>query len=213
MTPDNDSIDPLRAEWTSAPPPSEREIRAIAALVREKAASVRREASARQQSGMVIAALLAVLTGLAAWRANWYWAGVGFAVCAASNLVALAVLATVAWRQSRHPDTGLSTRAYYDELAAFCDREARFLRSVKYWYALPLLAGVAIVGASIWMHTGSVGWSLLIGAIGPVLAWLGVRRMNDVEGVNALLAARRDAEHWLAEAGGLRGDRGAQDGA
>jgi hypothetical protein len=209
----DESADPLRDAWVSSPPRSDRELRAIAALVREKDRSLRMQASAYNVSGMTIAVLLATVTGLAAWRANWPLAGVGFAVCAATNLVAVVVLG-VAERRSRHrPDPGLTTRAYYASLVELCDRQVRFLRSVKYWYALPLLGGVAIVGVSIWIHTGSLVAAVLIGAVGPLLAWAGIRRMNDVDGVEELQAARREAAAWLADAGGDPAGPGDTDGA
>lgn len=196
-----ESIDALRRAWPASPGMSDREVAAIAALIREKDRSIRELTAERRSAGIVLAALMAAITLLAAFRAVWFWAQLGYGFMAASNAAAVAVYWIYHRRGRTRPDVATETHAYYEDLLRFYDRQARFLKSAKYWYVLPLLAGVMFVGLGIHIHAGDTLMALLVGVVVPVMAWLGIRYVNDVRLAGDLQARKEQLRDWLHEVG------------
>lgn len=201
MHDDSESIETLRRAWPSSGGMSDREVAAIATLIRERDRAVREVTTERNLTSLVLAALLAAMTITAAFHAVWFWAQVGYGLMAASNVVAAAVYWTYQRRTRATPDVGLSSHAYYADLLCLYDRQIRLLSTSKYWYALPLLAGVVLIGLGIWVETGAVKTAVLIGVVLPIGAWAAIRRLNDVRLIGDLQKRRRQLLDWLGEIG------------
>jgi hypothetical protein len=193
-------LEALRAAWTTGAAMSGREVRALAELVTMKERDVRHAARRRSLWNIVVSAVMGIVTGWAALHARWPLVDVGYGLCSVTCLSAAAILS---WRLRdwRAPDVGLATRAYYAELLGCYDREIRLLATVKYWYVLPLLAGIAIVGVATWNHTGSLAWGLGIGVGLTVPTWFVMWRVAEGRAVRELRAERARLEAWLHEMG------------
>jgi hypothetical protein len=180
---------------------SDSEVRMLAERIREKDRLIRASTQTENRNAFIAASLMAVVTMAAATRAQWFWAHVGFALCAASYLAAACVLWLYRRRARRRPELGLEARGYYEELVAFHDREIRFLTTAKYWYVAPILIGVALIGWGIWAETGNKITSLLVGVVIPIVGWVTIYYLNDIRTIGDLRARKHQIRQWMSEAG------------
>ena len=86
--------------------------------------------------------------------------------------------------------------AYKAALLARVDDQIRLLRSVTYWYLLPLSLPSLWQAVGVWDKSpwAAVVSLAVVGALFAFLRWL-----NITAGVGALLAARANVESMLAE--------------
>jgi hypothetical protein len=194
-------IEALRELWPSSERLSDQEIEALAAAIREKHREIHTATKAETRGGLMAAVLMGIVTVLVSWRARWMWAQIGYALCALGYITAVVVLWTYRRRERNGPELGMETRGYYDQLIAFHDRQIRFLKTAKYWYVLPVLAGVALIGWSLWVQTGNKLTSLLVGIVIPLATWFGVYYLNDVRRVGDLRAGREQLRKWISDVG------------
>lgn len=199
-------LDALRRAWTATGAMSDREVRALAELVTLKARDVRRAGRRRSVANIVVSLAMGLLTGWAALHPRWPFVGAGYGLCSVACLAAAAIL-SVRLRDWRPPEASLTTRAYYAALLEYYDREIRLLATVKYWYVLPLLAGIAIVGFATWNHSGSLAWGLGIGVGLTVPTWFVIWRVAEGRAVRDLRAERMRLQAWLDEMGVVPADQ------
>jgi hypothetical protein len=108
------------------------------------------------------------------------------------------VLGYLWWKhRGLHPlDPALDAMAYKAALLARVDDQIRLLRSLTYWYLLPLSLPSLWQAVRVWDKSpwAAVVSLAVVGALFVFLRWL-----NITAGVGALLAARANVESMLAE--------------
>jgi MFS family permease len=200
MSGSQQDLDALRQLWPAAERLPDREVQALAERIRKKDRAIRASMRAETGGGAVAASLLmGLLTAGAAARAVWFWAQIGYLLCALGCLVAFVVV----WLYRRHernsPQLGLEMREYYDQLIRFHDLQIRFLQTSKYWYVGPVLVGVALIGWSMWIETGNQITSVLVGVVIPLVAAVFIYYQNDVRAVGDLRARRAQIQEWMSD--------------
>ncbi len=167
-------------------------------LVQEKGRSFQDVVREQNRAGYLLALALGPLTALAAWKANAAIFQIGYLVLTLTLLVGC----TVTWLYHRKErslaDTGASVREYHRQLLEAYDRRICFLKSVKFWYAIPLLTGASMVLFPIWTRSGNP-WDLWMPVTLMVLVWVWMWHFNDVQRVGQVRRKRLEVEELLAQ--------------
>jgi len=152
-------------------------------LLREKQRSLRGLIWGQDLAEYILSLALAPLTALAAWKAKASIIQLGHGI-ATIMLVASAVVIWVNERRtSRFHDIDLNVLEYHRRLLQLYDRRIRFLKSVKFWYAIPLLFGVSLVMRPLFVRILPTPWGMVLFSGLLLIVWLGVWQMNDVRRV------------------------------
>jgi hypothetical protein len=167
-------------------------------LVQEKGKSFQDVVREQNRGEYLLALALGPLTALAAWKANTAIFQIGYLLLT----VTLIAGCTVTWLYHRKErslaDAGSSVREYHRQLLDVYDRRIRFLKSVKFWYAIPLLSGASMVLFPLWTRNGNL-WVLWMPVTLMVLVWVGMWHFNDVRRVGQVRRKRHEVEELLAQ--------------
>ena len=161
-------------------------------LLREKQRSLRDLIQGQNVAEYLIALILAPLTALMAWKARPAILQLGYGIVS-TELIAGSVITWLNDRRSKpFRDIKLDVREYHRRLLDFYERRIRFLKSVKFWYALPLFSGAALVLLPLAARSLPGPWGIVIIAALLLIAWIGVWHMNDVRRVGELHRRREE---------------------
>lgn len=118
------------------------------------------------------------------------------------NAVSFACVSSVIaylWWHRRHdvvPDATADAEAYHAALIAGLDRQIALLRTVPYWYLLPLYVPPLLLGVSLW-HKNPVATLVYFAVVTAVYVGIGV--LNVRTGVARLRAERARLEALYQE--------------
>lgn len=120
----------------------------------------------------------------------------------AANAVSLACVAFVAaylWWRHRHAvvlDPAASAEAYHGALIAGLDRQIALLRTVWYWYLLPLYVPPLLQAAFLWEKSRA---ATVVFLAAVTACYVGLGALNSRVGVRRLLAERARLEALYQE--------------
>lgn len=115
-------------------------------------------------------------------------------------LVASAVVIWVNERgTSRFHDIDSNVLEYHRRLLQLYDRRIRILKSVKFWYAIPLLFGVSLVMRPLFVRILPTPWGIVLFSGLLLIVWLGVWQMNDVRRVGELRRRREEVQRLIEQ--------------
>lgn len=199
MSRPQDSLDDLQRIWQEDHLRPEREDTSmIVRLVQEKQRSLQDLVRGQNLAEYILSLAFAPLTALAAWKVAEPVIQLGYVIVTATLVVA----AVVVWVNERRTRTvhqfDLSVREYQGMLLRSYDRRIRFLKGIKYWYAIPLFFGASLVTVPIALRIGPGPWGVLLPLGLMLVAWIAIWHMNDVRRV-ADLQQRKDEVQRLIE--------------
>jgi hypothetical protein len=140
----------------------------------------------------------APLTALAAWTVAEPLIQLGYLILTATLVAGTVVMWVSERRATMTHQFDLNIRENQSLLLHSYDRRIRFLKSVKYWYAIPLFFGASLVIVPIALRVLPGLWGFLL-PFGLMLgAWIAVWHMNDVRRV-ADLQQRKDEVQGLLD--------------
>lgn len=189
MTPADDELMLLWQQGTSRAPDAA-EVARLAAR-----ASMRRfdRLIARRNLGETIAAIGVLLFF------GWRLAAGDDRVANGASFGCVSFVIAYLWWQHRHEtvlDATADAGAYHAALLARLDRQTSLLRTMPYWYLLPLYVPPVLQGAALW-HKSPAGTIVFIVVVTAVYAAIGV--LNVRVGVSRLLAERARLEALYQE--------------
>jgi len=195
--------DELRELWCSQPVPAATSTEELVKLVQARTEKFDRQIRNRNLRECIAAAAVTLIFGAMAYRVDDHFSRIGFTLIAATGLWIIFFLLRYG-RASAPPDPGLDLDGYRRALVAKYDRQIWLLKSVKYWYLLPLWLGLALAnigGLRYQAHHGGLGWfSFLAPAIytaGFAFVWW----LNEVKGVGQLRTERSRVLFLTADSG------------
>jgi hypothetical protein len=189
--------DELQTVWRQNPAGKE-DLAMTIRLVQEKGRSFQDVVREQNRGEYLLALALGPLTALAAWKANAAIFQIGYLILTVT-VVAGCVVTWLYHRKERSlADTGASVREFHRQLLEVYDRRVRFLKSVKFWYAIPLLSGASMVLFPLWTRSGGP-WALWMPVTLMVLVWVWMWRFNDVRRVGQVRRKRLEVEELLAQ--------------
>jgi len=192
--------DPLQKLWREENSFQE-DFSMLSSVLKEKRQSFE-ELIAEQNKGEYTFGLpWAVITALCAWRATPGLIQFGFAGLTVTLLAASAITWWSGRRESSVPDPSLNLRDYHLALVALYDRRIRLLKSVKFWYGIPLLAGGGLVLLPAATRYFPSPWGGLLLGLALTGAWIGIWHMNDIRGVSGIEAKKAQVDELLSRLG------------
>jgi hypothetical protein len=200
MSRPQDPLDDLQRIWQEDLVQPEREDTSmIVRLVQEKQRSLQDLVRGQNLAEYILALGFAPLTALAAWIVAEPLIQLGYLILTVT-LVAGTVVMWVSERRTRTTHQfDLSVRENQRLLLHSYDRRIRLLRSVKYWYAMPLFFGASLVLIPIALRTLPGLWGILL-PFGLMLgAWIAIWHMNDVRRVGDLQQRKDEVQRLLDE--------------
>jgi hypothetical protein len=131
-------------------------------------------------AGFIVVLIYTPITAIAAWMAHSHvQMQLGFMLLTAMFIAA----AAVAWITNRKSKVlcgiDLSIRDYHRELQQLIERRIRFVKSAKYWFAVPFTVGIFLIFTPVTGLFCKKPWDILlvIGII--VLFWISVLYERD----------------------------------
>lgn len=168
-------------------------------LLREKQRSLRDLVRGQNLAEYVLSLAFAPLTALAAWKARASIIQLGYGIMT----VMLIASAVVIWVNDRgmnlFRDIDLNVAEYHRKLIRLYDRRIRFLKSVKFWYAIPLFFGASLVMLPLFVRILPSPWGILSLSGLLLAAWLGVWHMNDIRRVRELRRRREEVQKLIEQ--------------
>ena len=154
-------------------------------LVIERTRKLDRQIASRNTREVWGAVLVVLIFAVMAWRAPGLIERIGWGITSASGVWIVYYLLRTGAGPGR-PERDASVAVYTAVLEAGYDRQIRLLRTVKYWYLLPMWSGIAVAVAGQWLRTDDTGAALRgmgIVTVGFVGVWIlneryGVRRLE-----------------------------------
>ncbi|MCW5979170.1 MAG: hypothetical protein KIT09_13930 [Bryobacteraceae bacterium] len=190
--------DELQKVWQEDPTDSKgADVPMTIQLLREKHRSLRDLIWGQDLAEYVLALAFAPLTALAAWTAKASIVQAGYVIMTLMLLASTAIIWISERGIRRYPHLDVSALEFHRRLIESYERRIRFLKSVKFWYAIPLFFGASLVLLPILRHALPGPWGIvtLYGLL--LIAWLGVWHMNDVRRVGELRRRRDDVQGLL----------------
>jgi hypothetical protein len=182
------------ASSSSSPEQKEREGEEMLTMVIERTRKFDRTILLRNVRELVAAVIVTGIFAWFAWKAPSGLERIGDAITAASGVwITFYVLRFGAGPKALDP--GVNLNAYNALLRENYDRQVRLARSAKYWYLLPMYAGLAVLSLGSWLRLHGAGkspWapvvSMVIVTAACGLAWV----LNEVYAVRCLEKLKRE---------------------
>lgn len=184
------SGDELRDLWREQPAVPVRKGEDMLTLVIERTRKVDRQIAARNTREICAALLVMVVFAIMAWHAGGWIERIGWTITSASGVWIVFYLMRHGKGPGR-PDRDASVAAYTAVLAEFYDRQIRLLRSVKYWYILPMYCGIVVAALGQWLRWHDTAAKLLSMSI-VTAGCIGVAILNERYGVRRLEQLRAE---------------------
>lgn len=200
MSRPQDPVDDLQRIWQEDHAQPEREDTSmIVRLVQEKQRSLLDLVRGQNLAEYLLALGFAPLAALAAWKVAEPLVQLGYLILTATLMAGTVVM----WASERRTRVthrfDLNVRENQRLLLRSYDRRIRFLKSVKYWYAMPLFFGASLVLVPIALRILPGLWGILL-PLGLILgAWIAVWHMNDVRRVADLQQRKDEVQKLLDE--------------
>jgi len=171
----------------------------ITILLQEKRRSFHYLVQGQNLAEYMLTLALAPLTALAAWKADVLVIQLGYQILT----VTLVLGAAVIWLNDRKAHVGgkieLSVREYHEELLESYERRIRFLKSGKYWGAIPLFFGASLVILPALGRVLPSPWDIVMLSALLLVAWIGIWHMNDVRRVADLRQMKDEIQTLLEQ--------------
>lgn len=200
--------DDLRELWCSQPVDATANKEELVKLVQEKTQRFDRQIFRRNLRECIAAVVVSIIFGVFAFRATDALGRTGFIIIAAAGLWIIFFILRYG-RALAPPDPGLDLDGYRHALVEKYDRQIWLLKTVKFWYLLPLWIGLVLADAGALRyqsHHGGLGWYSFLAPViytaGFALVWW----LNEVKGVSQLRTARSRVLALAAD-NRLTGDR------
>ena len=182
------------ASSSSSPEQKEREGEEMLTMVIERTRKFDRQILLRNVREVAAALIVTGIFAWFAWKAPSGLERIGDAITAASGVwITFYVLRFGAGPKALDP--GVNLHAYHALLRGNYDRQVRLVRSAKYWYLLPMYAGLAVLSLGMWLRLHGAGqsgrpavMSMLIITVGFGFAWI----LNEVYAVRCLEKLKRE---------------------
>jgi hypothetical protein len=195
--PMNDKLNDLwrsGASSSTSPQQREKEGEEMLTMVIERTRKFDRMILLRNMREVVAAAIVTGIFAWFAWKAPSGLERIGDAITAASGVwIAFYVLRFGAGPKALDP--GVNLNAYSALLRENYDRQVRLVRSAKFWYLLPMYAGLAVVSLGLWLRLHGAGqsgrpavMSMVIITVGFGFVWI----LNEVYAVRCLEKVKRE---------------------
>jgi hypothetical protein len=184
--------DELRELWSSQPPCGETKGEDILALVQKKIRHFDRMIAVRNLLECIAAGLVAIFFGWLGLRTHDLLMRTGFLVVAAGALWIIYYLLRYG-NTSVSADPSQNLVDYTRALVGRYDHQIRLLKSVKYWYLLPMYVGLLITSAALSLDrakAGRLGWGDLAIPALYTAVFAGVWWLNEVAAVGRLRKQR-----------------------
>jgi hypothetical protein len=161
-------------------------------IVLQKMEKFDRKVHTRNRSEVIVAGLTAMAFSYFVWAQQNSLARLGAAIVVASLIwIVFYILRRGTGPVDPNPDQSLA--GYRSALVSKIDYQIRLLRSVKYWYLLPMYVGLLTLSAGWLQDRAAVGGLTGKDAIGPVIYTVifgGIWWLNEVYAVRKLRAWR-----------------------
>lgn len=167
-------------------------------LLREKQRSLSDLVWGQNLAEYLLSLAFSPLTALAALRAENSISQLGYGIVTVMLLASPIVLWVNDRGASLRRDIDLNVAEYHKKLLHSYDRRIRFLKSVKFWCAIPLFFGCFLALLPVSARILPAPWGIVVILASLVTAWLSVWHMNDVRRVREL-QRRRDEVRILIE--------------
>lgn len=151
-------------------------------------------ARSRNSSEIRSAVLLAILMAALLYFIRWHSLQPGLAVMVAGRLIVAFVLFSRNRAYRKTQDEALQERMPESTVLSWFDDEEKFLKRVKFFYAVPVI-GVVILAYGFWMQTHNLWITLALGLLYPASIAVGIWHMYDIRGIRTL---RRQRAHIQA---------------
>jgi hypothetical protein len=191
----------LRDLWTSQPPYSKAKGEDIMALVQKKIRHFDRRIALRNLLECIAGGVVGVFFGFEGLRTHDY-------VIKTGSLIVAAGAAWIVYYLLRYGKTSVSAdpnqnvMSYTRALLERYDHQIRLLKSVKYWYLLPMYVGLLIMSAGLFLErakAGTMGWRDIGGPAVYTAVFAAVWWLNEVASVRRL---RQQRSKLLSMTGG-----------
>ena len=191
--------DDLCKLWKTQPVKAEMRGEEMQALVLKKTARFDR-AIRRRNLREVVASIVGAIAFIYVFWGQTFWL---------SRMACFIILGSFAWiayyllkRGSgpEDPNPDQSAVGYYRALIRKVDYQIRMLRSVKYWYLMPMYIGLMLLSAG-WIlerHT-AIRWRDATGPLIYTVIFVAIWWFNEVYGVGKLLELRMDLESGIED--------------
>jgi len=171
----------------------------ILLLLQEKQRSLRDLIEGQDLAEYLVSLALAPLTAWAAWKARAPIVQFGFGIMTLMLVASTAIIRVSERGTARFRNIDSSIVEYHRRLLQSYDTRIRFLKSVKFWYAIPLFVGAGLVLRPLFERNLPAPWDIVVLAGLLLIPWLGVRHMNDVRRVGELRRRRDEVQSLLEE--------------
>jgi hypothetical protein len=167
-------------------------------LLQEKQLSFRDFVHGDDYAGYMVILMCAPLSAIGAWKAHPLLSmQLGYLIWTVL-FIAGAMVVWIAERKSRAMcKIDLSIRAYHRELQQLHEKRIHFLRSIKYWFAIPFVFGIYFVLSPVARYILSKPWDIILVISLMMLFWLGVWYQNDIRGVRQIQNRKHEVDALL----------------
>jgi len=174
----------------------EKEGEAMLTMVIERTRKFDRQILMRNAREYVAAFLATAIFAWFAWKVPTGLEKIGYAIVAASG----AWIGYYLFRFGSGPkalDPGVSLNAYNQLLRESYERQIRLARNAKYWYLLPMYAGLLVANLGFWLRMHNEGknpWSAAVSLLIVTAGFVGVWILNEVYAVRYLEKMKRELD-------------------
>jgi hypothetical protein len=193
--------DDLRDLWTSQPPSVKTKGEDIMALVQKKIRHFDRAIAVRNVLESTAGGAVAVFFGWQGLRAHDAFMRTGSLVVAAGAAWIIYYIFRYG-KKSVSADPSQSVPSYTRALVERYDHQIRLLKSVKYWYLLPMYIGLLIISAGLLFeraNAGTLGWRDFGGPAVYTVVFAAIWWLNEVSTVARLRRERSKLLSMTAE--------------
>jgi hypothetical protein len=172
----------------------EKEGEEMLTMVIERTRRFDRQILLRNVREVVAAFMVTGIFAWFAWRAPSGLEKIGDAIVAASGIW-IAFYVTRFGSGPKALDPGVNLNAYSQLLRENYDRQVRLVRSAKFWYLLPMYAGLAVLSFGMWLRLHDAGQSGRPAVVSMVIITAGfgfVWALNEVWAVRYLEKLKRE---------------------
>lgn len=178
------SNDELKNLWQQQPAARIPQGEDMLTVVIERTRKLDRQIASRNTREAGAALLLIAIFAVLAWHAPGWIDRIGWGLTSASGVWIVYYMRRFGAGPGR-PDRDASVAAYTAVLEAGYDKQIQLLRTVKYWYLLPMWCGIAVAVVGQWLRTHQTPPAVL--GMGIVTAgFIGVWILNERYGVRYL---------------------------
>ena len=182
------------ASSSTSPEQQEREGEEMLTMVIERTRKFDRTILLRNVREVVASLIVTGVFAWFAWKAPSQLERAGFVMVAASGIWIVYYLVRFAGGPGRL-DPGVNLSGYNRLLLQSYEQQIRSARSVKYWYLLPMYAGLVVTSVGSWLRLHGAGkspWGSVVSMVMVTAAFGFVWVLNEVYAVRCLEKLKRE---------------------